>query len=66
VHALGEHREPLVDHEADDAAGVEAPAVVDDDRGLPDLLHHVVRLGECDVGGLLAADDLDQRHLVDG
>ena len=66
VHALAEHGQPLVDHRADDPRGVEAAAVVDDDRGLPDLLHHVVRLGQRLVRGLLAADDLHQRHLVDG
>ena len=65
-HALGEHRHALVDHVADDPRGVEATAVVDDDRGLPDLLDDVVRLGQRDVVGLLAGDDLDQRHLVHG
>ena len=65
VHTLAEHRETFVDHRADDPRGVEAAAVVDDDRGLPDLLDDVVRLREGLVGGLLAADDLDQRHLVD-
>ena len=39
VHALGEHREALVDHRADHPRGVEAAAVVDHDRGLADLLH---------------------------
>ncbi len=66
AHALGEHRHALVDHEADDPRGVEAAAVVDDDRRLADLLDDVVGLGQRDVGGLLALDDLDQRHLVDG
>ena len=65
VHALGEHRQALVDHRADDPRGVEAAAVVDHDRGLADLLDDVVGLGQRLVGGLLAADDLDQRHLVD-
>ena len=65
MHALGEHRQALVDHEADDARGVEAAAVVDHDRRLLDLLDDVVGLGQRRVGGLLALDDLDQRHLVD-
>ena len=65
VDALGEHREALVDHRADHPRGVEAAAVVDHDRRLADLLHDVVGLGQRLVGGLLAADDLDQRHLVD-
>ena len=66
MHALGQHREALVDHRADHPGGVEAAAVVDHDRGLADRLHDVVGLGQRLVGGLLAADDLDQRHLVDG
>ena len=37
-HALGEHRDALVDERADHAAGEEAAAVVDDDRRLLDLL----------------------------
>ena len=66
VHALGEHRQALVDHEADDARGVEAAAVVDDDRRLADLLDDVVRLRQRLLRRLLALDDLDERHLVDG
>ncbi len=66
MHTLREHREPLVDHRADHPRGVEATAVVDHDRRLADLQDHVVGLGERLVGGLLALDDLDERHLVDG
>ena len=66
VHALAEHRQALVDHRADDPAGVEAAAVVDHDRGLADLpsprrAPWPRRSSEV----LLAADDLDERHLVD-
>src|SRR3546814_20883036 len=44
VDALGEHGQALVDHAADDARGVEAATVVDDDRGLLDLVEAVIRL----------------------
>ena len=51
----------------DDAAvGVEEPGVVDDDRGLLDLTHEIERLGDRLRPGVLALDDLDQHHLVDG
>ena len=41
--ALGEHRHALVDERADHARGEEAARVVDDDRGLADLLGEVER-----------------------
>ncbi len=40
--------------------------VVDHDRGLADLAHEVERLRQGFIAGLLAADQLHQRHLVDG
>ena len=64
--ALGEHGHRLVDERPDHARGEEAAAVVDDDRRLLDLRRVVERAGQRRVGGLLAADDLQQRHLVDG
>ena len=45
--------------------GVEAAAVVHDDRRLADLLHEVHRPRQGLGRGLLADDDLDQRHLLD-
>ena len=64
--ALGEHRDALVDERPDHARGEEAARVVDDDRRLADLLGDVERAVERLVGGLLALDDLQQRHLVHG
>ena len=64
--ALAEHRERLVDERPDHSRGEEAAAVVDDDRRLLDLRRVVERARQCRVGRLLAADDLEQRHLVDG
>src|SRR5690348_15807024 len=43
----------------------EAEAVVDHDRRLDDLLYEVDRARERLGRGLLADDDLDQRHLLD-
>ena len=65
VDALLQHRHALVHEGAEAAAGVEAAAVVDDDRRLAQLPDVVERAGERVVAGLLAEDDLDQRHLVD-
>ena len=63
--ALEQHPDALVDEGPDHAAGEEAAAVVDDDRRLLDLLGEVERPVEGLVVGLLALDDLQQRHLVD-
>ena len=65
VDALGDELGALVDERAEDAAGVEAASVADDDRDLADLLDEVDRAGGGLVGGVLAADDLDELHLVD-
>ncbi len=62
--ALGQHRDALVDERPDHARGEEAARVVDQDRRLADLLGHVQRAVDRLVGGLLALDDLQQRHLV--
>ena len=64
--ALFQHGHALGDIGAEAARGVEAAAVVDDDRGLLDLHHIVERLRDRRLAGLLAEDDLDQHHLVDG
>ena len=50
---------------ADAAVGEEAARVVDDDRRLLDEAHEIKRGGDSAVAGLLALDDLDERHLVD-
>jgi len=47
------------------ARGVEATRIVDHDRRLLDLLDEVEAAGQRFLRGLLADDDLDQRHLVD-
>ena len=65
IDALGQHAHRLVEEEADDAGGVETAGVVDDDRGLADLAGEVQGRSQGLVGGLLALDDLHQRHLVD-
>ena len=64
--ALFQHRHTLGDIGAEAARGVESAAVVDDDRGLLDLHDVVQRPGDRRLAGLLAEDDLDQHHLVDG
>ena len=63
---FAEHRERLVDERADDAAGEEAAAVIDDDRGFADGQRVVEHPGQRFVRGLLALDDFHQRHLVTG
>ena len=64
LHAFADGGDRLGDEGADDPGGEESAGVVDDDRSLPDLLHEVEGAGEDLVGGVLTADDLDQRHLV--
>ena len=63
-HALGQHRRAFHDEGAEHPAGEEAARIVDDDRRLADRDHVVVGAGDRLVAGLLAADDLDQPHLV--
>ncbi len=63
--ALLQHAMALADEGAADARGEEAAAVVHDDRRLADLLHVVQRPRERLLRGLLADNDLDQRHLLD-
>jgi len=66
MEALSEQAHAFVHEGAEDARGEEAAAVVDHDWRLIDL-HDVVKgLGEGFVIGLLALDDLDQRHFVHG
>ena len=60
----GQHRDAFHHVGAEDAAGVEAAAVVDDDRRLADLQHEVEAARQRLVAGVLADDDLHQRHLV--
>ncbi len=63
-HAVAEQRQTFVQVRREDAAGEEPAAVVDDDRRLADHAHVVERRGERRVAGDVAADDLDQRHLL--
>ena len=64
-HALHQHQMALADVIADAAIGVEAAAIVDDDRRLLDCAHEVHRHRQRLRSGLLAHDDLDQHHPVD-
>ena len=63
VDAFGQHVDAFAAEYAENAASVKAPAVVDNDRRLPQLLNVIKRLSDRDIVGLLANDDLDQRHL---
>jgi hypothetical protein len=65
VHALGQHGQAFHHIGGEHARGVEAAAVVDHDGRLADLQHVVEAARQRLVRGLLAHDDLDQRHLVD-
>ncbi len=65
-HAFLHHADAFVDVGNDAAVGIEEPLVVHDNRGLADLAHVVQRFGHGHIAGLLALDDLDQQHLVDG
>ena len=64
VHALLQHRDAFHHVGREHARGVEAAAVVDDDRRLADLLHEVEAARQGLARGVLADDDLHQRHLL--
>src|ERR1035437_317188 len=66
VYPLGQHGQRLVDDGDDYPAGEETAAVVNDDGRLLYLCRVVQGAGQRRVGRLGAADDLQQRHLVDG
>ena len=66
VHAVHDQRLAFVEIGAEDARGEEAAAVIDHDWDLADALHVVIGLAQRVFAGLLAHDDLDQLHLVDG
>jgi hypothetical protein len=64
-NAFAQHGRAFHHKGAEGAAGVEAARVVDHDGDLAQGLHIVKGAGHGFVVGLLAADDLDQLHLVD-
>ena len=66
VDALGEHPQRFVQHEPNHARCVEPARIIDDDGRLADLLREVESSGESLVIGLVAFDDLDERHFVHG
>ena len=66
LDALEEQLVALRDERAEDAARVEAGAVVDDDGGLLDLEDVVPGLRQGLLGRLLPHDDLDHLHPLDG
>ena len=65
IDAFGQHLRAFGGVGAEAAAGVEAAAVVDDDRRLPELADVVERARDRLNARLLANDDLHQRHLLD-
>ena len=66
MHALGQQVHPLVEIGTKGARGKEAQRIIDHNRRLADLLGVIKGLGQRQITGLLAHDDLDQRHFVDG
>jgi hypothetical protein len=65
LDAFGKHFEAFLGVGAKAAGGVEAAAVIDDNRRLPDFQDIVDRLGEGFLAGFLAHDDLDKTHPLD-
>ena len=63
--AFTQHRNAFHDKGAEDPAGEETARVVHHDRHLADRLHIVKGARHGFIVGLLAANDLDQFHLVD-